>query len=94
MFWSNILLRQQKLEVGDPVLPRKRRPPAKLSLGSATPYCPSTPKEYYRQQYYEAFDFITSFITNRFDQIGMKTISALKDLVKSARKESFETELE
>ncbi len=95
LFWSNILLRQQKLEVGDPVLPRKRRPPAKLSLGSATPYYPSTPKQYYRQQYYEALDLITSFITNRFDQIGMKTISALEDLlVKSARKESFETELE
>ncbi len=48
MFWSMVISRQQKLTVNDPVLPRKRSVPQKLSTGAASPYYPSDPKEHYR----------------------------------------------
>ena len=62
--------------------------------GIAEPEYHSTPKNYYRQIYYENIDFISSFILKKFDQPGLKTYTVLQDLLlKAAKGVSYQEEL-
>ena len=66
LFWKYVTDMAMSLEVEDPVLPRKRKTPNRLtdvgSMGAETEYFPSTPIELYRQLYFEALDSATSCI--------------------------------
>ena len=82
-------------DVNDPVLPRKRKVPQRYDDGSAPPEFHSTPKDFYRQTYYEALDLIVQSISDRFNQPGYKTYCCLEALIlKAIKKEDFSEELD
>ena len=51
-----------ELEVSDPVLPRNRKVPKRFEEGSAPAEFHSTPKDLYRQVYYEALNLLVQAI--------------------------------
>ena len=51
-----------------PVLPRYRQPPRKLGHEGASGHVFSTPESYFRQQYYEVIDLLSSELRRRFQQ--------------------------
>ena len=77
---------QQEKEVNKPVLPRKRKAPARFEVGSSAVYFPDTPKEHYRQQYFKCLDLVVNCIHSRFDQPGYRTLRHLEDLLLKAIK--------
>ena len=60
-----------------PVLPRKRRCPARFDDGKAVGDHPSAPPTLYRQYYYEALDLTINCIKSRFEQPGCNTYQHL-----------------
>ncbi|XP_063436645.1 zinc finger MYM-type protein 1-like [Mytilus trossulus] len=68
LFWENVIMKSRRKSVEEPVLPRKRRMPSRFETGTATAEFHSTPKDFYRQKYYQAVDHIVQAITNRFEQ--------------------------
>ena len=86
---------QAKLDVSDPILPRKRKVPTRYQVGSSDGSYPTTPKALYRSYYFECLDLITTFIRDRFNQPGYKTLKNLEDLLlKAARNENYQNELD
>ena len=63
--WEKLILMQEKLDVSLPTLPRKRKVPKKIREGSGEAFFPDDPKQYYRPQYFEAFDLVLNFIKKR-----------------------------
>ena len=95
LFWSKVTSKQQTLEVSDPVLPRRRKTPARFAVGTEAGHHPASPKELFRQQYFECLDLIIVFIKDRFDQPSIHTLKNLENLLlKSARNEDYSEELE
>ena len=94
LFWSKVISTQNTLEVNDPVLPRRRKAPARLEIGTGVGHHPTDPKGSFRQQYFECLDLITTFIKDRFDQQSFHTLRHLENLLlKAARKEDYSEEL-
>ena len=94
LFWSKVISTQNTLEENDPVLPRRRKAPARLEIGTGVGHHPTDPKESFRQQYFECLDSITTFIKDRFDQQSFHTLRHLENLLlKAARKEDYSEEL-
>ena len=62
------------------MLPRYRRPPARLDDGSA-PHRHGSPKDHYRAQYYEACDLIQTALDIRFNQEKLKPVANVEKLV-------------
>ena len=63
-------------------------------MGSSEGYHPATPKDFYRQHYFECLDLIINHIKDRFDQPGFSVLRNLEDfLLKVAWNEDYETEL-
>ena len=62
LFWQNVMMLQQEEGVNEPVLPRKRKAPARFEVGSNAAHYPDTPKEHYRQQYFECLDLVVNCI--------------------------------
>jgi hypothetical protein len=56
----------RKRSVETPLLPRRRKVPSRFETGQAPAEFHSTPKDYYRQKYFEAMDHIVQSITDRF----------------------------
>ena len=72
--------------MSDPVLPRRRNIPARFAVGTEAGHHPASPKELFRQQYFECLDLIIVFIKDRFDQHSIHTLKNLDNLLlKSAR---------
>ena len=87
-------MRQAKMDANDPVIPRKRKTPTRFELGSSVTYAFSeSPKDFYRQKYYDAYDFVINAIQDRFDQKDFKVYKSIQDLLlKSIKKEDFDDE--
>lgn len=94
LFWQKVNQMASTLEVSDPILPRKRKVPKRLEIGSAPPeYC-SEPKDHYRRIYFEGLDLLVQAIADRFDQPGYRTYLCLQELMlKAVKKEEFSNEL-
>ena len=60
-----------------PVLPRYRQPPRKLGHERASGHVFSTPESYFRQQYYEVIDLLSSELRRRFQQKRGVPIAAM-----------------
>jgi hypothetical protein len=56
-FYDDVVAMSEDLQIGGPVLPRHRRPPARIDGGSEA-HRFSAPREYYRHLYYEACDLL------------------------------------
>eukprot|EP00731_Ephydatia_muelleri_P008502 Em0004g840a len=94
LFWERVILLQEKYGVQEPLLPRKRKAPTHLEVGSSTGYFHITVKELYRQQYFECLDLVISAVRERFDQPGYAVLLNLESLLlKAAKKEEYSEEL-
>ena len=65
-FYSSVVIDSKKV-TAEPVLPRQRRPPKRIDDGTS-PHTFSTPKDYFRKQYFEVLDIIASELNSRFQQ--------------------------
>ena len=89
--WQKIEKARQSLEVGEPILSRKRKAPKRYDDGSAQPEFFDDPKPFYRQQFYEALDLVITGINERFDQPGYKMYENRENLLlKAVKQESYE----
>ncbi len=59
LFWQNLMLLQTEKGVNVPALPRMRKAPARFEVGSSVGHHAGTPKEYFRQQYFECLDTVS-----------------------------------
>ena len=94
-FYQRVLLRQQQLDIGSPCLPRKRRAPRCLEVGSSDGDFHASVEDHYRAIYYEALDLVIMGITERFDQPGYKVYQNIENLIlKVCQGNQFEDELD
>ena len=84
LFWERVLKRQTQLDVLTPKLPRKRKMP-KYFQNSSNPQDTylfhDTPKDRYREIYFEAFDRTINCIEQKFDQPGYKIYVDLQEVL-------------
>ena len=92
-FYETTVVLGAKLKIGEPVLPRYRKIPAKF--GESQPYRFSSPKSMFRQQYFAACDIMIEELVDRFEQkTVMEPVLALESLLlKSANGECFDEQL-
>ena len=79
LFWIMVRQLVSEHDIGEPKLPRKRKAPRHLEIGSS-----ESPKEYYKRIYYEALDLAVNCIKNRFDQPGYAMYKNLETLLVTA----------
>ena len=95
LFWSDVSQKAKALDVEEPMLSRKRRPPSRIDdyYSKAAPEFSADVKSHYRRIYFESLDCIVSAIRDRFDQDDYKIYVQLENLLlKAAKGESFMTE--
>ena len=91
LFWLKVNRFIEDHDISKPELPRQRKRPRRYEEGSHYVDFHESPKEYFKQHYFEAVDLITNCILNRFDQPGYKIYSSLESLlIKSLKGEEFE----
>ena len=94
MFWEDIMKKKEHLDIGDPILPRQRKLPKKFDKPD-TYHFPSTPKEFFRNIYFEVYDQTVNGIKERFNQPDYRIYVNLQELIlKAFNKEDFSKELE
>ena len=82
MFYSNAVDEASSLQIGEPVLPRYRKKPARFEDGTPSPPVFDSPKTYYCSLYKEAFGLLTKEIEDRFLQKDvMKPIVAMETVI-------------
>lgn len=90
-FWSKVNQFVEIHDISKPELPRQRKRPRRYEEESLDGHVHESPKEFFKQQYFEALDLIINCIFNRFDQPGYKIYSSLENiLLKSCRNEGIE----
>ena len=67
MFWKHIMKKKEHLDIGDPILPQQRKLPEKFDEPD-TYHFPSTPKDFFRNIYFEVYDQTVNDIKERFNQ--------------------------
>ena len=96
LFWEQVKADASRLSVGDPVLPRKRKVPAKLSdyFHKKTPQREvENVSDHFKQFYMDAIHAATEHIKERFEQPDYEMYSNLEQLVlKAARGQPFKDE--
>ena len=65
-FYQTVLQEAQGL-TQEPNLPRQKQLPRRIDQGAPS-HQYASPQEYFRQQYFEVLDLLTSELTQRFDQ--------------------------
>ena len=66
-FWAAVLSKSQRLQIAPPQLPRHRKIPAKLEIGSSAFEQVDCVKDLFRRQYFKAVDLVVNCIGARFD---------------------------
>ena len=93
LFWKTLIKKAEHLNVGEPVLPRKRKVPRCTEIGEGTGDFHTT-VHHYRVIYFEAMDLIIQCIDDRFDQPGYKMYSGLETLLlKGSKQLDYQDEL-
>ena len=54
LFWQKIITQANNLDIAQPTLPRKRKPPRCYEVGVGTGVTPSSPVDHFKAIYYEA----------------------------------------
>ena len=86
---------QRGFDISEPCLPRKRKAPRPLEVGTSEGNFHASPKIHFKVQYFEVLDSVTSFICQRFDQHGYKIYKSMQDLlIKAANREEHSADLE
>lgn len=93
LFYHTVVQKSEGL-VDEPKLPRKRRAPARLEVGTGAPGYPQTAKDHYRRIYYEGIDLVVNAIDSRFNQESFDSYAKMESLlVKAANGEDFDAEM-
>ena len=94
MFWEDIMKKKEHLDIGDPILPRQRKLPKKFDEPDTYHFL-STPKEFFRNVFFEVYDQTVNGIKERFYQTDYRIYVNLQELtLKAFTKEDFSKELE
>ena len=88
LFWKTLIKKAEHLNVGEPVLPRKRKAPRCTEIGEGTGDFHTTVVDHYRVIYFEAMDLTIQCIDDRFDQPGLETL-----LLKGCKELDYQDEL-
>ena len=81
-------------DTNPPVLPRKRRAPARFEIGTGEGSHSANVEDHYRQAYFEVLDLAIASITDRFNQPGYSIYENLESLIVSAANcETFDQQL-
>ncbi len=92
-FYDATVKAAEQFAISQPVLPRQRRRPARIEEGTSPHEYPS-PREFYRQKYFEACDLLIAELETRFENHQMPTVLSLEQaLVKAANGDDFESEV-
>ena len=95
LFWEKVLHFSECNNVQEAQMPHPRKLPAWYDDGLSRGHIPASPKEHYRQLYFEANDTAIGCLTNRFDQAGYKVCRNLEELlIKASLKENFKLQFE
>ena len=70
-----------RIGIGEPVLPRKRKAPKRFEVGSSEGVTPSSAEYHYKVIYLEAIDTIIACIRSRFHQEGFQMYFKLEQLL-------------
>ncbi len=81
LFWQKTVKRADELDIGQPALPRKRKAPRRLEVGTTAGSSPTSPEDHYRAIYFEAVDTVSTCIGNRFKQEGYGMYCKLEQLL-------------
>lgn len=93
-FWTEVLKVQSANDVDEPVLPRRRKTPARFADGAGGGYHADTPVDLYKPVYFAAIDTVSACIKERFDQPGYKVYSCLEGVIlKAAAGNNYTAEL-
>jgi len=92
-FYERVVTQAKDLEIGEPKLPRYRKPPKRF--GGSDPHQFDEPKRYFRHKYYSACDILIQELVDRFEQKEfMQPVLAMESLlIKSANGECHADEL-
>ncbi|XP_078613923.1 zinc finger MYM-type protein 1-like [Branchiostoma floridae x Branchiostoma japonicum] len=82
-FYSATVETARGLNIGEPALPRYRRQPRRLDEGS-DPHRHATPKDFYRQVFFQACDLLIGELSQRFDQDFLKPVVAMEKVLLEA----------
>ena len=94
-FWELTKSTQCLLHVKDSALPRARKRPLRYEDGTGEAYHPSTPKNHYRQIYFQCLDGAIMTVDNRFNQKDFIMYSKLEELIiKAATKTDYTQQLQ
>ena len=74
LFWEKTEKKRQELEVEAPQLPRQRKVPKRLEVGTSISEAEKSVEDLYRKTYYEVIDFVLHAILSRFDQKGYRIL--------------------
>lgn len=80
VFYDGVLADSKDL-TDDPKLPRKKRSPRDHN---ANGYHPQTPKEYFKQQYFESLDILSHELRRRFKRESMSVLHKIEDIIISS----------
>ena len=81
LFFERIELSRRVTETDEAALPRKRKAPKRLEMGTGDGHHHSTVADFYHQHYFEAFDRVICAIKDRFNQPGYAVYRNLEDLL-------------
>ena len=82
-FWTQLIAKQRSLDVDEPQLPRRRKVPARLQEGNASPVFPTiaTLTNHFRPIFFQAVDTIVLSIKERFNQQGYQQYRQLEGVL-------------
>ncbi len=69
----------------EPIKMPHLRKPQRRHAGPAEPYVPSTDQEYYRVQFFQVLDIVTTQLTKRFEQEGLQHLAKLEKVLLSGQ---------
>ena len=67
LFYDKVVKKAQDVKISSPSLPRYRKAPKRMDNGS-NPHQFSTPRDYYRREYYQTCDLLLGELDERFEQ--------------------------
>lgn len=86
-FYDSVVVESSDL-TDEPTLPRIRKLPRRLNDG-APDHQHQSPKDYYRQKYFEAIDVVTTEIARRFNQSDLDVVADMERLLIDSANDSY-----
>ena len=83
-FWTDVCEKAVQLEVGQSILPRRRKLPKRLDESSSTTFHDVTPEGMYQRYYFEVIDTVMGEIERRLDSPSFTLYAKMEMMLQSA----------